>query len=37
MPYWLALAVWQGVTFALYLIAIRAILFASRLAPSRGR
>ena len=29
MPYWLALAVWQGVTYGLYLIAIRAILFAS--------
>lgn len=27
MPYGLALAVWQGVTFGLYLLAIRAILF----------
>src|SRR5690348_322421 len=26
MPYGLALAVWQGVTFALYLLAIRAVL-----------
>ena len=26
MPYWLALIVWQGVTLALYVLAIRAIL-----------
>jgi hypothetical protein len=29
MPYWLALIVWQGATLALYLWAIRAIMFAS--------
>jgi alpha-1,2-mannosyltransferase len=27
MPYWLSLLVWQGVTFVLYLLAIRAIVF----------
>jgi len=26
MPYWLALLVWQGVSFALYLLAIRSVL-----------
>src|SRR6202162_190088 len=29
MPYWLAVLVWQGVTLLLYLLSIRAIVFAS--------
>jgi len=34
MPYGLALAVWQGVTFALYLLAVRAALFSP---PLKGQ
>ncbi len=37
MPYWLALIVWQGVTLVLYLLSIRAIAGALRLAGTRPR
>jgi hypothetical protein len=36
MPYGLALAVWQAVTFGLYLLTIRAILGSSFPSPERG-
>jgi alpha-1,2-mannosyltransferase len=36
MPYKLALLVWQGATLALYLVALRAIIFRSRADPPAG-
>jgi alpha-1,2-mannosyltransferase len=36
MPYGLALAVWQGVTLALYLLTIRAILASTPLIPAKA-
>lgn len=36
MPYGLALAVWQGVTFVFYLVSIRSVLMASVPSPLRG-
>jgi alpha-1,2-mannosyltransferase len=36
LPYIAALAVWQGITFALYFLAIRAIMLSSAAPPSDG-
>jgi hypothetical protein len=36
MPYGIALAVWQAITFAFYLLAIRAILVSARSAPEHS-
>src|SRR5215831_9820989 len=35
MPYWLALLVWQGITFVLYLLAIRAIVASGPVAGAK--